>query len=131
MSIQQLATKNKILNVNIIEIIEKALHSTQRDTLHIRGVKQFDNIFIKNIIFAENDFWKIGSTKLVQEQIQSRAQHIQFSESIVLHNEFTIDQLIFTETLNDIPSAVFGKQWLLEETDQVDRNLTKQVLHGV
>lgn len=117
--IQQLSTINKLFNVNLIEIIAKALYSPIRDRLHIKGDKRFDNIIIENIIFDQNDFWGIGSTKLVQEQIQLRGEDLQYNESIQFHNEFTIDQLIFTETLNDISSAVFGKQWLLYETDQV------------
>lgn len=121
LNIDHLVTHNNMFGANLSAIVATAV--PRSDRMHISGHKWFQNVTIDRILFEHNDFWGIGSTKRVQELLDARNNDLLIGQSTIFHRDFVIDELIFTDFLNGISSADFGKQWLLFETDQVSKEM--------
>lgn len=51
--------------------------------------------------------------------LNTMSEDVKLNGPITLTNNLRVDKLTFTQSINGVPSADFGYQWLLSETDQV------------
>lgn len=117
LSVNHLVAHHNVFGTNLSAILAHAVYRADRQ--HIRGRKHFHSVTIDRALFVNNDFWGIGPTKRVLDVLASHNNEMVIGSSSVFHRDFFIDELIFTDYLNNISSKDFGHQWLLYESDQV------------
>lgn len=80
------------------------------------------NVTFNYLNILIDNFWKYGRTTkdIHQQQLYNLNEGvIELKESHTLLNHFNIKNLIFKNTINSIPYNEFGKNWLLNESNQI------------
>lgn len=79
------------------------------------------------LLFVETDFWRTGNdgiertTQFIEERYKSLRNGIKITGPLSFQNEFNINDLIVSESINGISSSCFGTDWLLAESSQVNK----------
>lgn len=85
-----------------------------------------DTMFSTNVSFGQvsidGNLLGLGKWTDLQHNLASVQQNINLVGPMSFGNAFRVDELVVRDAINGIRSEVFGKQWMLRETDQVCRD---------
>lgn len=118
--IENIRTNNKICNYDLAAMIADSVTIDSSVDTVITGEKFFANpLTLENVRVGGNAF-QLGTIDAVLGYINMLSEDVHLNGSITLtNNNFRVDTLTFTESINGISSEDFGNQWLLSETNQV------------
>lgn len=122
MEINQLTMNGRIFGVDVPELIEDSYIYSPNQSISITSFKHFENVTIDRLVIEEGgDFWQTGQTIGEIEKLLSDLNSDYRIEGPITFDsqQFSIDNLTVTDAINDIPSASFGKEWLLFNGSQV------------
>lgn len=125
-SIRHLTTANNVFGVALDSLLDDCVQHMAKEPVHLAADKFVNQMYVGHLV-VETDFWQTGqpngperSTAAIKTLYKSLRDGITLDgESDVLRNQFVIDQMDVTDTINGMPSATFGQEWLLIERDQV------------
>lgn len=117
--INHLETNKPIFGVNLQDLLDDSYFGAPDQNITVTTEKSFQNLTINELII-ENDFWQNDqTTEEIENQIDVLSRGITIQGPITFESSFKINNLTVTETINGIPSARFGQEWLLYEGKQV------------
>lgn len=125
-SIRHLSTTNNVFGVALDTLLDDCVQHVSKEPIHLAANKLVNQMYVGHLV-VETDFWQTGqpngperSTAAIVALYKSLRDGITLDgESADLRNQFVIDQMDVTDTINGMPSATFGQEWLLTERDQV------------
>lgn len=112
-----LTTQKNVFGLDLNVILDDC-YSYSNESIHITSSKWFQNVTIGELII-ETDFWKVASTDAIIKRLDALSRGVLINQTLDYDNQFIIDRLYVTGTINKIPSESFGRDWLLSEGDQV------------
>lgn len=112
-----LTTQKNVFGFDLNEILDDC-YNYSNESVHLASSKWFQNVTIEELVI-ETDFWKVASTDAIIKRLDALSRGVLINQTLDYDNQFTIDRLYVTGTINKIPSESFGKDWLLSEGDQV------------
>lgn len=115
--INRLNCQNPIFGVDLINLLNDSVES-ESPRIHFTSSKWFENITIDRLII-EGNFWQYGTSNTISTQLEAFRRGIILDGPVTFTNEFTINQLNFTGSINEVARQDFGTAWLLSETNQV------------
>lgn len=123
--INQLSLNGRIFGVDVPALIEDSYRYSPNESISITAFKQYENVTIDRLVIEDGcDFWQTGqSTEQVQQLLHDLYSDFRISGPITFDQQFSIENLTVTDTINDIPGSRFGKEWLLFNGSQVMNNV--------
>lgn len=118
--IENVRTDNKICNYDLGAMIGDTVTTSQEtQNAIITGEKVFRNhLTLENARIGGNVF-QLGTVDTLLGHLNTLNEDVKLDGPITLTSNLRVDKLTFTQNINGVPSADFGYQWLLSETDQV------------
>lgn len=114
---EHLTTQKNVFGLDLNEILDDC-YSYSNESVYLTSSKWFQKVTIRELVI-ENDFWKVASTDAIVKRLDALTRGVLINQTLDYENQFTIDRLYVTGTINKIPSESFGREWLLSEGDQV------------
>lgn len=120
LEIDHLFTDNPIFGIDLEELLNDCHVNSPNETIVVTTNKWFKNLTIGQIIVEEGDFWQTGeSTGTIVKRLEDLKNGLRIEGPITFTSPFDINNLTVSDSVNDIPSSSFGRQWLLYEGKQV------------
>lgn len=90
------------------------------ETVVVSSNKWFQNLTVDKIVIDGIDFWQMNqSTAEIVQRLDDLRNGIRLQGNITFTEPMSINNLTVTDSINDIPSSSFGKNWLLLKGKQV------------
>lgn len=120
LEIDHLITNNSVFEVDLNGLLDDCyLDVSNDDSIVVTTKKWFQNITIEELI-VESDFWQMGEpTSVIAKRVNELNNGLHIQGPITFSSHFDIKNLTVTDSINDIPSSIFGQHWLLYEGKQV------------
>lgn len=119
LEIDHLSTNNTIFGMDLQSLLDDSYVITPNETVVVSSNKWFRNLTVDKII-VEGDFWQIDQTTAeIVQRLDDLRNGIRLQGNITFTLPMSINNLTVTDSINDIPSSSFGKNWLLLEGKQV------------
>lgn len=119
MEIDHLFTNNTIFGFDLQSLLDDCYVISPNETVVVSSNKWFRNLTVDKII-VEGDFWQLNqSTAEIVQRLDDLRNGIRLQGNQIFTLPMSINNLIVTDFINDIPSSSFGKNWLLLEGKQV------------
>ncbi|XP_031630094.1 uncharacterized protein LOC116345133 [Contarinia nasturtii] len=116
--INHLTTENSIFDVKLQQLLDDCYFQLSNESIVVTTDKFFDNLTIGELVI-ENDFWQADlSTEEIITRFEELKKGIIVKGPLKFTSTINISNLTVTGSINDIPSAKFGKQWLLSKGKQ-------------
>lgn len=114
---EHLITPKNVFGFDLDAILDDC-YNYSNESIHLTSSKWFQNVTIEELVI-ESDFWNVASTDAIVKRLDALSRGVLINQTLDYDNQFTIDRLYVTGTINKIPSESFGREWLLSEGDQV------------
>lgn len=105
--------------MDLQSLLDDSYVISPNETVVVSSNKWFRNLTVDKII-VEGDFWQLDqSTAEIVQRLDDLRNGIRLQGTITFTKPMSINNLTVTDSINDIPSSSFGKNWLLLEGKQV------------
>lgn len=118
--INNLQTSNKVCGYDLGSIIADTVTTTteSRNSI-ITGEKIFRNDLTLGNVNVGGNIFQLGTMESILGYVNMVTEDVTLEGPITFKNDLRVDNLTFTQSINDMSSGDFGTQWMLSETDQV------------
>lgn len=116
--VNHLSTRSHVIGMNLDEMLDDCYTFPSNENINITSGKYFQNISIGQLVIERN-FWQVATTDVIENRLNVLSRDVNLDGILSITNRFEISDLFVTDTINGIPSAAFGREWLLLEGKQV------------